>query len=1170
MSKKKKIFFWVTGTLFVLLLAALLVLPKVIELEPIKERLLAAASEEVGGKIECGRLDLAFLPRPRVVIQRGTLFIPDTVSGELGSLAVYPEILPLFLARLRLAQVEIESPVFSIYTKKAEKETETAEEIPKPLTPAVVMEELAPVLSTLESHAPSLVVRMEDGHLDFSGANQATVRFEDIEVRLDLPSRQIGIAASGFRFQTSSGKNVQAKVQDTPSQITPHEGSKTLDIRTSTFKTSLHMEEDRIAVTIAELGLDHPQINLSGTFVMDHNSPPMRLELDGKGVDIRSTGEVALAVLGDDPTVRDIFAILRAGTVSQITFSSHGTSLDDLDETENMVIKGNLTEAKVSPPVEGVNLDLEDVSGDALISKGILHGKNLKARLGKTQAMEGTLKLGLEDEDAPFQLDILVDADMAQVPPILRQLIEDKDFKREMELIDNPEGRATGRLVLGESLASIGARVDVSQFTLSAEYKRAPFPVYVKGGEFSYDDTGIQVKDLSVNLGQSSFSNLSAELDMKEEPHLEAELGHSEISLDEMVPWVLSFRTEGSLEQEFKSTSGTLVFSSAHLEGPLLDPEKWHSQAKGEVRQFGLGSPLLPWPVKIHSGKFDSVEGPTKQEFSFKDFRTKMLDGSVNVSGNLSDYRKGVNKADLTLQGSLGPKATRWVSDLAHLPPELTIRSPFSISQGRFEWEKDAKVSFAGNIEVQNGPKVSIDMLQDSEKLVINELLVQDEESRASQDLTLQNKEFSLGFSGHLTERTMDRLFEQNQIKVGWLKGNLQVHVVMGRPLSFVAKGELLGKDVVLPLGLKGPTRLESISLAANDHEIKVDSAVGIVGENRCSLTGSVSSSSAGLLIDMDISTDALDWKNIEKLLAKDGKEEQGQQSEDSWDLPVRGTLRLKSQEFTYEDFTWTPVHADIEFHQDRVDVGVKEAKLCGISTPGVLGVTPLGLTFDFKPVAKDQQLQPTLQCMFGEEREVTGMFDLAGEIRGQGEGESLVKSLQGSLEYSGRDGRIYRHIVFAKLLAFLNLTEGFKGKVDEFHKEGLAYKSFTSRGIFEDGKLVVEEASLDSPSMKIACHGDIDLANEKLDLKVLAAPFAAIDTVVKHTPVLGKLLGGTLISIPVTVTGDFADPKVTTMDASAVDSGLLGLLKKTVTLPVKIVEPVAAGEEKEQGKKKK
>jgi hypothetical protein len=72
------------------------------------------------------------------------------------------------------------------------------------------------------------------------------------------------------------------------------------------------------------------------------------------------------------------------------------------------------------------------------------------------------------------------------------------------------------------------------------------------------------------------------------------------------------------------------------------------------------------------------------------------------------------------------------------------------------------------------------------------------------------------------------------------------------------------------------------------------------------------------------------------------------------------------------------------------------------------------------------------------------------------------------------------------------------------------------------------------------------------------------VDTAVKYIPVVGRILGGTLVSVPVKVTGDWSKPEVQAMSPSSVGKGLLGIVERTVKYPVDMVQPLV-GEEQEK-----
>jgi uncharacterized protein YhdP len=121
----------------------------------------------------------------------------------------------------------------------------------------------------------------------------------------------------------------------------------------------------------------------------------------------------------------------------------------------------------------------------------------------------------------------------------------------------------------------------------------------------------------------------------------------------------------------------------------------------------------------------------------------------------------------------------------------------------------------------------------------------------------------------------------------------------------------------------------------------------------------------------------------------------------------------------------------------------------------------------------------------------------------------------------------------------------------------GLAYNQINISVDIADSLLTIKEAVIDGASANIAGQGTVNLVTGDTDMIILVAPFKTVDALVSYTPIINDWLGGTLVSIPVRVTGPFADPTVTPLSPTAVGSSLMNLMKRTVNLPIKIVEPL-------------
>ena len=334
--------------------------------------------------------------------------------------------------------------------------------------------------------------------------------------------------------------------------------------------------------------------------------------------------------------------------------------------------------------------------------------------------------------------------------------------------------------------------------------------------------------------------------------------------------------------------------------------------------------------------------------------------------------------------------------------------------------------------------------------------------------------------------------------------------------------------------------------------------------QSRIEIQGGATFSEDILSLDIRMSADQLNWDQIdqitrlEKSSAPDNK------------MMVQGGMNVELENFTYSGFTWRPVHADISFGKSETRIVIRKADLCGIQFPGIFKASGDSFELYFNAIATDQDLSTSISCLFDRQHLMAGRYNLEGEIMAKARPIEFPKSLNGHLQFNSAEGRIYRFGMLAKIFALLNVTEIYRGEVPDLKGEGFAYNTMTANGVFEDGKLIITDASIDSPSMGIAIEGDIDLIKNRVDLIVLVAPFKTVDRIVKIIPLVGNILGGNLISIPFRAIGDLEDPDVIPLSPTAVGSGLLGILERTLKLPITIIQPVLPGSKDKPAEEKK
>ena len=925
------------------------------------------------------------------------------------------------------------------------------------------------------------------------------------------------------------------------------------------------MEGDRIDISLDELNLEYPRLILSGKFKIDPKQPLLAVEVQGRDLDVTSTREVTLRLAKKIPVVNTIFDIVREGRIPLITFQSQGRKLSDLDDTERFTIQGKILDGKISVPVGEPGGDREDytlvkAAGEVVISRGILEGKNLRAQWKNQQLQDGKLRVGLEGEDAPLHVEIAVETDLSLLPPLLNRLSKDPVFREKMARFRQMEGRARGKLVLGESLKSIGVKVDAQEVNLVARHDQIPYPVTIDGGAVSFEGERLSVRNLSGRVGGSSFSELTGGIGFGREPSIEIASGNSVISLEEIHPWLSAYESVRGALKNIQFVKGKVTFSGMRLSGPLTKPGKWDFETAGELEGLIVSTSLLPEPFAVSSGKFNL----SPQKITIDEFQTKFLSASLNVSGALYDYQRGLERVELSLSGRVTPKDVQWLSNTLGLEPKVQLRSPVGISRVELSWRKGADVGLKGDLAVQNGPEISLDVLRHSHGMKINRLVIRDDLSDASIKLDVKGRAIDLAFSGRLSEKTIGAILTQFQSRNGEVRGDFKAHIDVDQPVVLVAHGKAELNHFSLPSEFGRPLEIDEISVNARGDRVTVERSDFMWGDKRLALLGDVSFSERKILLNLDLFTESIDVKSdldtVREILSREkkGGKDDG--------IQLQGTLRIKTKSLLYDRIAWMPFDAEVMFDPQGVEVVVREANLCGISTPGSVKITNQNFSLDLRPFSESQELQSAFRCLYDEEMRVKGDFDLKGRIIAQGKPEDLIRSLKGNVELETRDGHFYFSKGLMRVLEFVNSTEIYRGKLPDPGKEGVDYKLIKIRTAFQGGKLIIEEVMLDGPTLELVAKGEIDLINQEMNLIGLVAPLKTVDRIVKLTPVVREIFAGTLVTIPFRVHGSLKDPKVTALSPSAIGDELLGMMKRTLGLPFKVIEPFVPRKKEKSG----
>ena len=1203
MNRRRKIVFGISASVsivLILLLTAILIAPKVVDSEAVKAKVRSEIKESAGVEIDFEHLVLDFFPHPHVIIDRVVLSIPPGVKGTAASVTVYPKILPLFLGKMQITDLRLDSAKLN-YTLP--KKPAAGKATPQPFSYYNLAKKIQSVVTTLPAiKIPDLDFRVNDSSATLFIGKQKFLELTEFNSHLAGPAtgRKItigcksnlwqGISINGllntrtfkgsgqiqltqFRpqglvanlfpdsplrlteapanltidFKTDEPGKLQAEAKGSSPYLNFHTGKEALNLKSARIKAAIQVDKNIVSLSLAELALDSPQLTLSAKLALTQSSPPLSLEVKGSQIDVAATRRTVLALAGKNDTVKDIFDIVIGGSVPSITLTAQGNSLSDLGDTDNMVIRGQMQDGEISIPA--IQFNLTDAAGEVVIARGILEGQNLQARLGNSQAQNGRLKLGLIGDVAPFHLETDLQADLSQLPSIFKRLVDDKDFQKELARLKELKGSADGKLVLGEDTDNVKVTVDASNIQLSAHYGRLPYPLHIRAGNFSYDESRIGVRQLSGKLGKSSFSELSGSLGLDKKQNLAITSGKSDLHLAEIVPWLASFEKMREISKYYGGGKSIMTLSQVKVKGPLFSPAKWDFNVSGDVKDLVLKHvPGRPGPLKVAAAKFN-VDPHT---FNYSDGQISMLDGVWKISGAHKHYFKGLDKdVSLTLEGHSGSKSVRWLSDVFDLPPQIHIR-PLTLSTSHLSYVRNGAKTISADLAINDGLKISTDLVLSPDKLNLKKLFIQDKASRATIGISRHNKILTLSFKGKLHKTTLDQLATENPWLAGWLEGDFKAHINMEHPLKSAAWGELKGKDIIYPWKPGTPLKISDFAATATTHKINLQSADLTFSGNRLQAAGNMTRSARNVLVDMDISADSVDLDSLIQAL-KNSSANNDPKTAPS--LPVKGSIRFKADQFNIGKFTWNPLQADISLNNDTADVTLKKAALCGISTPGTLKVSGSNIEFDLEAVAKDRKLNPAKTCLVGKTFKADGTYNLKGRFQGRGKAEDLLKTATGQVAFTAKDGRIYHDVILIEVLKFLNPLEVFEGRAnaEDMKQKGFGYHSFGVKAKLQDGKLRYDEAVLHGRPMIVTAAGEHDLQNGRFDLTLLVAPLVTLDRIFEHIPLIGGILEA-LDTIPLSAKGTLDNIQIYPLAPSAIGYELKEMMKKTVERPINLI----------------
>ena len=181
------------------------------------------------------------------------------------------------------------------------------------------------------------------------------------------------------------------------------------------------------------------------------------------------------------------------------------------------------------------------------------------------------------------------------------------------------------------------------------------------------------------------------------------------------------------------------------------------------------------------------------------------------------------------------------------------------------------------------------------------------------------------------------------------------------------------------------------------------------------------------------------------------------------------------------------------------------------------------------------------------------GDFYLNGEI-----GSNYLPSSYGNFNIQVYDGVLHQFPVLSKVFSLLNISQIFALQLPDMDVDGMPFDLLSANFQLDKGILKSEDLTIRSEAMNQAYKGQFNLIEKEIDLALEIHPLGTVDKIISRIPVAGWLLTGenkALLTAHFSVKGKAGDASVKAMPLDTLADPTIGLLKRTLGLPFKLIE---------------
>ncbi|MDT8441896.1 MAG: AsmA-like C-terminal domain-containing protein [Desulfuromonadales bacterium] len=186
----------------------------------------------------------------------------------------------------------------------------------------------------------------------------------------------------------------------------------------------------------------------------------------------------------------------------------------------------------------------------------------------------------------------------------------------------------------------------------------------------------------------------------------------------------------------------------------------------------------------------------------------------------------------------------------------------------------------------------------------------------------------------------------------------------------------------------------------------------------------------------------------------------------------------------------------------------------------------------------------------------------LRGDFSLQGlAGSNFLPSSYGEFQVEIKDGVLHKFKTLSKVFSLLNVSQLFNFQLPDMDREGMPFSRITGHFTLSAGLLASDDLTIHSNAMNQSFQGSFHLIDHELDLIMAVQPLGTVDKIVSRLPVAGWLLTGeekALLTTHFTIKGPVEDVRVTPVPVTSLSGKAVGLIRRTLGLPLKLIDDPA------------